>query len=484
MSIKFTESPFTKSELVRVFVKGGIISPGDFQKIIRTALDLGTTEIHLGSRQDILFALSEKNPEMLDETFKSIQTAYDTDGESYQNIVSSFTALDVMPTTHWLASHIYHYILDTFDYQPKLKINIADPVQNLVPLFTGNVNFVASIQENYWYLFLRFSEIDAKPWCAPKLIYSYDLAKLAKSIEALEPLKSGLDYPGIFQKAIEQHTLNLHPLEQELIFPEATSPYYEGMNRVAGGKYWLGLYWRNNRFSISFLKAMCELCLETNIGKLSLTPWKSLIVRGIEEKDRLSWEKLLGKYGINIRHSSLELNWHIPVLNEEALEIKNYLVRALDKQDISTYGLSFSVKMGHMVAFTSIVIEKNPKSSDKGLDTFNILYSKGFNPNLSEYFYFVKNVALEIIPALLIQLSKKYYDQLQVKKPLEKSAENNAEATGRKARKYQCSTCMTLYNEEFGDPTSGIPAGTEFLKLPNDYTCAVCDSPKSGFRLI
>ena len=483
MSIKFTESPVKKSELVRVFVKGGIISPGDFQKIIHTAHDLGTSEIHLGSRQDILFSLAEKNPELLEDTFQSIQTAYDTDGESYQNIVSSYTALDVVPTTHWLASHIYHYILDTFDYKPKLKINITDPVQNLVPLFTGNINFVASNQENYWYLFLRFSEIDSKPWCSPRLIFGYDLANLAKKIEELNPLESKMSFQEIYQNAMEGLSINTQAVEQELSYPESTSPYYEGMNRVAGGKYWLGLYWRNNRFSINFLKALCELCLETNIGKLSLTPWKSLIVRGIEEKDRVSWEKLLGKFGINIRHSSLELNWHLPVLDEEALEIKNYLVRALDKQDISTYGLSFSVKTRHMVAFTSIVIEKNFKTREKEPDTFNILYSKDFNPNLSEYFYFVKNVALEVIPALLIQLSHKYYDQLQVKKPADKP-EASTTVKFKKSRKYQCSSCLTIYDEQIGDPDAGIAPGTEFLMLHNDYTCSVCDSPKSGFRLV
>ncbi|WP_317174849.1 rubredoxin [Pararhodonellum marinum] len=35
-----------------------------------------------------------------------------------------------------------------------------------------------------------------------------------------------------------------------------------------------------------------------------------------------------------------------------------------------------------------------------------------------------------------------------------------------------------------GDPGAGIAPGTEFLKLHNDYTCSVCDSPKAGFRLM
>lgn len=480
---RYPSSSIQKADLVRVFVKGGIISPGDFQKIIDTARDLGSQYIHLGSRQDILFHLKDKNLELLESTFQSIKTAFDTDGEEYHNIVSSYTALDVMPTTHWLASHIFHYILDTFEYRPKLKINITDPVQNLVPLFTGNINFVASNHENYWFVFLRFSEYDQKPWCAPELLFGYDLAKLAKSIEDLEPLKTKISYAELYHKAKENLKLNTQPLTQDLKYPETTSPYYEGMNRIAGGKYWLGLYWRNNRFSISFLKALCFLCLETNIGKLSITPWKSLIVRGIAEKDRLSWEKLLGKYGINIRHSSLELNWHLPVLDDEALEIKNYLVRALDKQDISTYGLSFSVKIKHMVLFTSIVIEKNALPEDGTPATFNILYSKDFNPNLSEYFFFAKNVALEIIPPLLIELSYKYYEQLNVGKS-SGARDISIIKSEEPGQRYQCSSCMTIYDENYGDTESGLAPGTPFPKLPPDYTCPLCDSPKSAFKLI
>ncbi|MCH7409513.1 rubredoxin [Belliella sp. DSM 111904] len=474
--------PIEKSDLVRVFVKGGIISPGDFNKIIQVAHEQGSAYVHLGSRQDILFPVVKKHVEVLDKTFQSINIGYDTDKEAYQNIVTSYTSLDVMPTTQWLASHIYHYILDTFDYQPKLKINITDPVQNLVPLFTGNVNFVASRQENYWYMFLRFSEINQKPWCAPMLFFGFELAQIAKRIEDLDPLASNLGYESIYQKAMEGLKLNCHPWEEELQFTETITPYYEGMNRIAGGKYWLGLYWRNNKFSISFLKALCKLCMETNIGTLSLTPWKSLIVRGISEKERLSWEKLLGKFGINIRHSALELNWHIPVLNKEALDIKDFLVRALDKQDISTYGLSFSIKVSRMVLFTAIVIEKCIGSSDKDPVTFNVMYAKGFNPNQSEYFYFVKNIPLAVVPTVLIELSQKYYDQWDEDKlMLERKKEVQVVSTNR-FKRFQCASCLTVYDEAIGDPASGIQEGTSFSKLGQDYSCPVCDSPKSAYR--
>ncbi|MEX0883032.1 MAG: rubredoxin [Cyclobacteriaceae bacterium] len=472
-----------KADLVRVFVKGGIISPGDFMKIIETTAALGTDYIHLGSRQDILFPVKNKNANILEKTFSSINTLFDTDGEAFHNIVSSYPSLDVMPTTHWLASHTYHYILDTFDYQPKLKINITDPVQSLVPLFTGNINFVASHIENYWYLYLRFSEWGQIPWCAPDLIYSYDLSKLTRQLENNRATEKFKDYSALYDSTKAMLEFNHQNMTQELDFPEPNTLYYEGMNRIMGGKYWLGLYWRNNQFNINFLKALCQLCMDTDIGKISLTPWKSIIVKGIAEQDRLRWEKLLGKFGINIRHSSLELNWHLPVMDEEALVLKKYLVRALDKVDISTYGLSFSVKTQHMVLFTSVAIEKE-KLSEKPEEngTFNILYAKDFKPNGMEYLYYVRGVTKETIPSLLIELSHKYYDQLAMEKEEEKHPD--FQKVQKSHKKFQCNSCLTVYDEKLGDPESNIPSGTPFLSLTPDYCCPICENPKSAFKRI
>ena len=37
--------------------------------------------------------------------------------------------------------------------------------------------------------------------------------------------------------------------------------------------------------------------------------------------------------------------------------------------------------------------------------------------------------------------------------------------------KYQCEICGAIYNEELGDPSQGIHAGTGFNQLSEDYTC-------------
>lgn len=47
--------------------------------------------------------------------------------------------------------------------------------------------------------------------------------------------------------------------------------------------------------------------------------------------------------------------------------------------------------------------------------------------------------------------------------------------------KYVCELCGTIYDEEVGDVRHGIPAGTAFEALPQDYTCPCCGSEQEAF---
>jgi flavin reductase (DIM6/NTAB) family NADH-FMN oxidoreductase RutF/rubredoxin len=51
-------------------------------------------------------------------------------------------------------------------------------------------------------------------------------------------------------------------------------------------------------------------------------------------------------------------------------------------------------------------------------------------------------------------------------------------------KKYKCSVCGYIYDPEQGDPDNGVPKGTPFEKLPDDWTCPVCGARKSEFEPI
>jgi len=66
-------------------------------------------------------------------------------------------------------------------------------------------------------------------------------------------------------------------------------------------------------------------------------------------------------------------------------------------------------------------------------------------------------------------------DSSEVKKEAETLAEDNLDS-------FTCTICGFQYNPEEGDPTMGIPPGTPFADLPEDYKCPICNAGKEYFK--
>ena len=50
-----------------------------------------------------------------------------------------------------------------------------------------------------------------------------------------------------------------------------------------------------------------------------------------------------------------------------------------------------------------------------------------------------------------------------------------------KMDKYVCNVCGYVYDPEKGDPDNGVPAGTKFEDLPDDWVCPLCGAGKQDF---
>ena len=116
-------------------------------------------------------------------------------------------------------------------------------------MFTGHINFIASEQEDYWYLYVRLPDWK-KTQMYPALIYSWDLDKVETAIENIlqedpETIET------IFELVSDAVDTNNRTVDKPLKVPFYPFPYFEGMNKIGMDKYWLGLYWRNNKYDIS-----------------------------------------------------------------------------------------------------------------------------------------------------------------------------------------------------------------------------------------
>ena len=468
-------------ELYRILVRGGVLSPGEMLRIVELARDLGLSGLHFGSRHDIILPLRKEAKEifakhgMADvETLSSAARA---------NIMCSYVATDIFPKTSWLTSATYLYILEQFFFDPKLEINITDPKQRLVPLFTGHLNLIASSEEDYWHLYIQLPGWEEmQPF--PALIHTWDLAKVCTAIDPLADRLKNL--AEVVAQVNNLQQLDLKSSKQPLEVPFYPFPYYEGMNRLDEHYYWLGLYWRNNWYDLNFLEAACQLCLEHRIGKLCITPWKSFIITGIPDLLRLQWEKLMGKFGINARHSSLELNWHLPVGDEDALALKRYLVREFDQRDISTYGLTIGIHAPYARPFCSIIVER--QSRPEMIDgfavrpSFSLRYARNFDPNSRHYVEYARNVDRTELTTLILELTKLYFDQLNRKQAKYIEVEPPSIQKAETQPYWQCRSCETVYDPNLGDEDQGVTAGTPFSALPAAYACWMCEAKKDSFR--
>jgi hypothetical protein len=278
---------------------------------------------------------------------------------------------------------------------------------------------------------------------------------------------------------LQTETYITKPSGGALKLPAFNLPYYEGLNRY-NNKYWLGIYRRDELFDIGFLKDLCKLCLQTKIGQLCSTPWKSVIVKGIEEKDRQQWNDLLARHQVNVRHAANELNFQVEDNCREGLALKNYLVKYLSIDDMRTFGICFGIKTRKKSeVFCNVLIKKRSLFSIGKWGLFNfydVLIARDFNPNERTGSVFSNSNFKMLLPEQMRRVVLAFYNYqakhttVPDRKPEKKDKPVNVE---RAIYVYQCKHCMTVCDEIAANEDKV----SEDVLFPPGYTCPLCEAP-------
>lgn len=470
--------------LIKINLPGGVVSAGDLYEMLVIAEGAGAGQIRFGNRQQLFFSVGANQLKDMELEMLRAGIAYEVDKDEYPNIISSYVCDTIFSQESWLREGVYKDIFDLFDYQPKLKINLIDRHQTFIPFFSGNFNFISSDVSNYWYLHIRFPKT-SRFYSWPSLVYSDDISVISNRAEEIILKNKALFYDvshvdeQLFFKMVSKETnLAEQPPIAPLRLPEFYLPYYEGVNKYVN-KYWLGIYRRTELFDVAFLKDVCNLCLKSRIGQLYTTPWKSILIKGIDPDDRNEWGIILDRYRLNIRHASNELNWQIEDICDEGLNLKQQLVREFEESDLRTYRLSFAIKTQPKTGLLGSVIIKTQPSG-----TFEILHTVDFNPNSKNYVSYKRRVKRKDLVNQLEALCNSYYRLSEKKIKVGPAANKDTEELPASYDiLYQCKHCLTLYDEAYGDELNAIPAGTPFTDI-DTYTCPVCESTKDSFELV
>jgi rubredoxin len=54
-------------------------------------------------------------------------------------------------------------------------------------------------------------------------------------------------------------------------------------------------------------------------------------------------------------------------------------------------------------------------------------------------------------------------------------------STTETVQQWICESCGFIYDPDEGDPDGGIPPGTAFTDIPDDWYCPVCGARKADF---
>jgi hypothetical protein len=406
---------------IKINFKGGIIAHNDLYNILLAAGKSGMLYVRFGLRQQLLLDIEIEELDNLTAELETLGISFELNKEEFPNIISSYPAEEVFIINTWLNANVYHEIFESFVYTPRLKINISDANQSFTPMLTGNINWVASPGEpNFWHLFIRFPKTNIiYEW--KDVVHTNDLAGMSLRIEETilqekEKFYDNNEASGdMLYESLSAQTFNTKTAETPLVLPPFNLPYYEGFNRY-NDKYWLGIYRRDELFSIQFLKDVCRLSIKTEIGQLCSTPWKTIIIKGISGKDRKDWNYLLDKYQINVRHAANELNFQVEDNSLEALKLKHHLVKYLNYDDTRTFGVCVGIKTRKKSeVFSSILVRRKAlvRIGKWGfIYTYDILCAKDYNPNERTDFVFSRDNPKFLLAEQLRRAVLSYYHYL------------------------------------------------------------------------
>lgn len=473
-----------KIHTVKINLPGGVVAAGDMLEILDAAQKADISHIRFGTRQQLFINATAEQMESLEHEFFVANIDFELDADQHPNIVSSYVAQNIFGSPSWLGEGVYKDILDLFDYKPRLKINLINNNQTFVPYFTGNLNFIISAVSNYWHLHIRFPKSNAF-YVWPVLVYTEDIALLGRDIEDAIYGKPDVYYnqeevngTELFKKVGSETKFIQHHTTAQLELPDFSLPYYEGFNKYDNDKHWLGIYRRDESFSCTFMEDLCNLCIRSRIAQFYITPWKSIVIKGIEAQS--PWNMILAKHRINVRHASNELNWQVEDQCAYALDLKKYLVKQFDLEDLRTFKLCFAIKVNPKTGlFGSVIIRKQPIADH---EIFDVLHTRNFNPNSKDFVTFRSDIGLGELTQVLILLCDHYYE-LQTKDVLLPRADHIPEedALNSLIEVHQCKNCLSLYDQEYGDEINEVNAGVAFDDLPDSYNCPICNSEKSDF---
>ena len=261
-----------------------------------------------------------------------------------------------MRGVRWLDAGIMQSILAGIRLRPSFAVNVADPHQDLLPLTSGLLNFLAADEVDSWRVAIAADHHPRRGARAPgrhdrvTLPYLVPSEYVAEAVRAAEEtvVDAGAESSHLSEDLA--HAIRARPgtrlvradAGQRLPPPEYGD--YEGIHPMQSGSgYWIGMSAGTRPFRHQFLEQMCMRAARQGIGAVFTTCWRSLVLKNVAPEHLPEWRMLLGRHGVGVRHADAALHWQVCDRLPEARELAGTMIARLSRRSIVTSGLSFAV---------------------------------------------------------------------------------------------------------------------------------------------
>ena len=455
------------SKIISVSSPAGIYTPVDLVKISQASRSDG---FMLGRRQNILI-----DSAILPLGLSSKVTAQNLPLK-YPNITCSHAAGGInLKQNDWAyITDAYQEALDGFDFEPELEVNICSTTQSLFPLFSSKLNFISSEIDGLWHLVIMLRQHRV---LLPELLRTSQIAKSVKLIQTALQAEPYLSSDAIAARLENELALQENSTSKLMLAP-LDHEDFEGFHQMKNGRIALNIFSNHKTWKNDFIREFAALAQSQDLNRIYVTAGRSLLLKHIHRNDLHSWEQLLGKHNISLRHSEQDLTWIVPSHQKHLVHLKEKLIHRLNQQGFSSHGLHIAINPRDADCGAPILLyaQKRPLGN-----TYSVKYKKDFDYRLSGFIDAKRNMNFAQLIDCLQNLQQQFHRQ---------SLDNNSieiiPAISHVALPaiHECPDCLSQYQEAHGDPTRKIEPGTPFDLLPDTWNCPICETEKALFRSI
>ena len=467
---------------LRLRSSGGILPIRNLRTLAEFAMANGTETLCMQTRQDVL--VHPVDPASL-KHFPGLSDMVDIEALGQHPV--HFTITTSRPARHlskhidWLDDSAFQEVLDYFTVPPTIRVALSDPTQNIVPVFSGDVIFLATEVRGYWQIVLQknqeplyFSQEAVPSESIPEIVQFLELCMSTAPDAQLEEMLESLRYQ------FNDEMIRIDPALT--LMSDDRLDFLGFQPSMESGKYNLGIHCPYGEYPPAFIQEICVLARKQTIKKIALSPTGAVIIPFIKPTDTSAWRRLLGRYGIPI-HPEGYAPYTLCADNPISRNVTRKIHSELAQRNIPASGLSLSIDSDTKDGEASISISRTlePKGLSRFLNTrYTLRYYEDFDPLRGAHITASSGLSFTELMTSLYGLIDNYHRHETLEIPQRDTQEASSKHSG---NTHTCSDCLTHYDPQFGDPRAGISPDTVFDQLPDSWKCPVCEGQKALFEL-